>query len=321
MKRVVIIVCCYNNKDIISSCLDCIKRQSFRNFSCVVVDDHSTDGTREFIRKQYPWVNLMVREKNFGPSINRNFAIRKTKSEYVVTMDSDAELTPNWLAEQVKLLDSNKDIGIASCKLLYASDNKTINAAGGDMFTIGIGFDSGSGKSAKLFKKPRETAYACSAAMIVRRKMLDRIGLFDGTYFYGHEDADLGWRANLAGWRVVYNPKAIAYHAVNRTVRTLGNRIVFHCVKNRLRSVLKNYSWWNTIWYGGILLAISAADVVFRAPRWPKLKALLWNVVKLPDTLRERWKTQATRKKSDREIMRLFTPTTLNALLRSTKSR
>jgi GT2 family glycosyltransferase len=319
MPRVTIIVCCYNNKDIISTCLDAIKRQSFRNFSCVVVDDNSSDGTQDYIRKRYPWVNLIARKQNFGPSINRNFAIQKTKSDYVATLDSDVELRPNWLSEQVKLLDGNKDIGIASSKLLFASNRKKINSAGGGMFTIGIGFDRGTGQNTKSFTKPEDVAYACSAAMVVRRKMLDKIGLFDETYFYGNEDTDLGWRANLAGWRVAYNPKAVAYHAVNSTIKSLGKRIVFHGVKNRIRSVLKNYSFWNALWFGSILCAISAADAVVRVPRWPKIKALIWNIVLLPSTLKERRKVQATRKKKDSEIMRLFTPTTLRTLLRSAK--
>lgn len=309
MAKVDIIICAYNNKEIIRKCLDQVRAQSFKKYSCTVVDDASTDGTADFIKKNYKWVKVLRKKENSGPSISRNLGIKSTHSRYVVVMDSDVFLTKNWLAEQVKFLDEDEEAGIAGSKLIYASNKNKINSVGGALMTCGIGFDVGSGEKSdsKKFSEIKQYIYVCSAAMVMRRTLLQKSGMFDDTFFYGHEDTDLGWRANIAGWKVFYNPKAVAYHNVSETMSKRSSLLYYYAAKNRIRAVIKNYEWFNVIRYLSLLLILTLGDIIFRPYRLVKLKALWWNITNLGSTLKERKKVQKTRKKSDFELMHLFT--------------
>ncbi len=308
MHKLDIIICTYNNKDSIGKCLDAVRAQSFKKYTCTVVDDASSDGTADFVKKTYKWVKVIQKKENSGPSINRNMGIKSTHGKYVVVMDSDVFLTRNWLKEQVKLMDEDSETGIVGSKLIYASNKNKLNSVGGALMTCGIGFDVGSGEKSdsKKFSEIKQYVYVCSAAMIIRRSMLQKIGQFDNTFFYGHEDTDLGWRANIAGWTVFYNPKAVAYHSVSETMRKRSSLLYYYAAKNRIRSVIKNYEWFNVIRYLALLLILTLGDIIFRPYRLVKLKALWWNITHLGSTLKERKKVQKTRKKFDFELAPLF---------------
>ena len=122
-----ILVFTYNNEAIIHRCLDSIKKQSYRKFKCIVVDDNSTDRTIEIIKKKYPWVKVCKKESNTGPALSRNIGIKKTRNEYIAMLDSDVELSKDWLEKQAKLIESDESIDIIGSKLLF--HNKKINSS------------------------------------------------------------------------------------------------------------------------------------------------------------------------------------------------
>lgn len=298
-----IIVCSRNNRDIICRCLDSIKQQTTKNYTCILVDDCSTDGTAQFVEEKYPWVRVIRKERPTGPSASRNSAIRATQSEFIATVDSDAQLDRNWLGEQLALMKSDSRIGIAASKILYSWDKKRINSCGGSMTKLGFGFDRLSGSSDRALKIQR-VLYGHSAAMMVRRRMLDDIGLFDETYFYGNEDTDLGWRANIAGWEVVFNPRATAYHDENATIKNMSWHAAFHGTKNRTRSMIKNYSVSSLAKYLPMHLLLVAGKTTTSDKKSARLSAMLWNFAHIFSTLHERQKVQGTRKISDSDLMR-----------------
>ncbi|MBI5061126.1 MAG: glycosyltransferase [Candidatus Aenigmarchaeota archaeon] len=208
-KNVDILVFSYNNENVIGACLDSISRQTYKNFTCTLVDDCSTDNTVSIARKKYP------------------------------------------------------------CKI-------------------------------------EQIMYACSAAWIMRRSVIEKIGLFDDTYFYPHEDTDFCWRANLAGFHVIYNPDAVAYHRVGDSTKKMSDKVAFHVTKNRIRSMLKNYESKNIIKYLPLHLFLIGANIVVAGKGISKIKGLLWNIKNIEDTLNERNAVRKTRKRSDKELKSLF---------------
>ncbi|MBI4439681.1 glycosyltransferase family 2 protein [Candidatus Woesearchaeota archaeon] len=304
--RVNIIICTFNNKDIIGKVLKSVKLQSYRNYDCTVIDDNSSDGLLEYARSEYPWVKVVRKKSNTGPSASRNLGINITRGKYIATLDSDVELSRDWLAKIVRFMEADSKIGIAASKLLYSRDRKKINSAGGTMTKSGIGKDIGRGKNSQSFAKRSEVFYACSAAMMVRRDLIKKIGGFDDSYFYGHEDTDLGWRAHIAGYRVVYNPNAIAYHDVSRTISKEPEMVAFNGVKNRIRSILKNYEMWDALKYVALYKILLLGDIAIHGNRIPKIKAVFWNIRHVTDTLRERRKVQKTRKVADEKLFGLM---------------
>lgn len=302
------VITTYNNRDIISACIKSIKAQSYKDFSIIVVDDCSTDGTPEHIEKKFRSVRVISKSAQSGPSISRNIGINTSDSEYIAFLDSDVELDKNWLSNLLKEIEKNGKIGIIGGKLLL-NDGKKINSAGGAMSRTGFGYDIGAGEPASSHNLAKEVMYMCSAAMLVRRSMLDEIGDFDETYFYGHEDTDIGWRANLAGYMVVYFPKAIAYHKLGQTVKSMSDRVYFNTTKNRIRSIIKNYNLANALLYLALNKILTLGIIVFSSRgRQARLKGFFWNLSHLGDTLKERRKVQGTRKKKDKDLSHLFSP-------------
>jgi GT2 family glycosyltransferase len=143
---------------------------------------------------------------------------------------------------------------------------------------------------------------------MVRRDLLTRIGLFDDAFYFGFEDSDFGWRANLAGFRCVCLPALVAFHHSTPTGRTAGRTIVFHYSKNRLRSMLKNYSASSLATYLPLYLMYTAGELMLRPSRRERCKALAWNLAALGETWRERARVQSLRQRSDRELFPYFSP-------------
>jgi GT2 family glycosyltransferase len=297
-----------NNRAIIVPTLEAIERQTIRRFTCTVVDGCSSDGTPDLVRERFPWVRVIVKESDSGPSNSRNIGFRQGSAEYAAFVDSDIVLDPGWAEQQIALMNADGRIGIAGGKLLHSEKPGILYAAYGVMSRYGMGWDGGRAQPAAAFDKVRPCLWVNSSAMAVRRGALDEIGGFDDAMFLGCEDLDLGWRANLMGWKAIFNPAACAIHKVHGTLdpATMSRRLVFLIWKNRLRSAFVNYGTWSLCRYTSIFLAFSIADAFVRTPRREKFAALRWNLANLGDTWsRRRW-VQSRRKVGDRALWPLF---------------
>jgi len=303
---VAIVIPAHNNRGIIDACLASIRGQTYGDWECLVVDDASEDGTADWIRSRHAWVKVLESGTNLGPAHCRNMAVSRSPAEFIAFLDSDVILHPRWLEYTVGFLRANRDVAMVGGKLLYASNQAMVNSLGGAMSRIGLAWNEHEGATDVLPCKPVESLFVCSAAAMVRRDCFEMAGGFDETFFYGYEDSDLGWSLNLLGFRVVSIPEAVAYHGVSETIGKMGERMVFHYCKNRLRSMLKNYGTACLARYLPIYLLYSVADAAARPPRLAKLRALAWNIHALRDTLRRRRKTQVERKLRDSDVGRLF---------------
>ena len=270
MTTVDIIVCTRNNKAIISEILNSIQSQSFKDFDCSIIDDNSTDGTTEFVRQKFPWVDCIKVQQCSGPSQNRNVAIRCGKAELIVTLDSDVRLESNWLESMVGFMESNPKIGVADSKLVPSTENTFYED------------------------------YACTAALIMKREVFVEVNGFDETFFYGLEDTDFSLRAKKKGWLVGHNYETIAWHRVNYTIKRMDGSVKrFHYWKNYIRLVLKNSSKQRLLWQlpalGIRLSVLFVKDVAVRKNALSIPKAVAWNVAVLSDTLRRRKYAQKNR--------------------------
>jgi GT2 family glycosyltransferase len=297
-----------NNRAIIGPTLEAIARQTVERFTCTVVDGCSTDGTPQLVRERFPWVRVVVKESDTGPSNSRNIGFRQGSAEYAAFVDSDIVLDPRWAEQQIALLNSDRGIALAGGKLLHSEKPGMLYAAYGVMSRYGMGWDGGRAQPAAAFDKTRQCLWVNSSAMAVRRSALDQTGGFDDAMFLGCEDSDLGWRANILGWKVMFNPAASAVHKIHGTLdpATMSRRLVFLIWKNRLRSALVNYSAGSLWRYTSVFLAFSVADAFVRAPRKEKLEALHWNLTNLRDTWSRRKWVQSRRQVADRALWPLF---------------
>lgn len=229
-KSVVVVIPNWNGAEDLPIAINSILAQSFEDFLLAVVDNGSTDDSQKVI-EQYqakdPRVRGIYLDKNYGYTGGVNpgmeLAIREG-AEFVAPFNNDAAADKDWLKHLVQFLQKNPKYGIAACTLLHA-DGKTIDSTA-DQYTIwGIPFPRGRDEPASVsYDQDTEIFGASGGASLYRVSMLKEIGIFDQDFFAYYEDIDLSFRAQLAGWKVAYVPKAVVYHEQGKTSARLGKR-------------------------------------------------------------------------------------------------
>jgi GT2 family glycosyltransferase len=281
----------------------------------VVVDNLSTDGTPDWVEElqvRAPYrVTLVRQEIDGGPASSRSAGWRVSRGQILVFLDSDIEPIDQWIEIAVAFLEENPDTGMVGGILVYASRPDLVNIYGGALTPLGLGWDGYTACLAAEVPRRLDLLWTPTAALAVRREVFERVGSFDETYYYSYEDSDFGWRANLAGFRCACLSELVAKHDSLPTLRPAGATIVFHASKNRLRSLLKNYSTASMLRYLPLHLTYALAEAAARPNHAARFRALWWNLLNLGETWRERKKVQATRRCSDTELRPLFTASLL----------
>lgn len=309
-----IVIPTFNRLPDLRRTMDAIFQQSVpaTEFEVIVVDNSSTDGTQAWVESLAATGHAnvrYVRKIPEGPAAARNTGIRHARGEFVLFVDSDVVLQPNWIAIALKAMRANPGLGCLGGAVVYAHATARLNAYGGEISPIGLAWDTAEGEPLSAAAEPRTCLWLNCSAMFARTALLRDVGAFDPDYFYGYEDSDLGWRVNLAGYFVEVIPELVVTHHVDPNTGPSNPKIVFHYTKNRLRSVIKNYGLRSLFTLGTAAFAVTLVDSMLRAPHAPKLKAVIWNIAALPSTLRARRTIQKNRRLPDRKLAPLFAPT------------
>lgn len=231
----------WNGKKFLKTCLDSLKRQTFKDFEVIVVDNGSTDESLEFLRENYPEVNVIGLSSNRGFSAAVNEGIKRSAGEFIALLNNDTEVDPRWLEELHRGLVDNPSAGSCAPKILFFHERDTIASVGIQYHRDGTASDRGRGaKDQRQYDEMCEVFGASGAAALYRKSMFDRIGLLDEDFFAFYEDVDLSFRAQLAGYKCVYQPKAIVYHVAGGTVSREKPRNRYLCDRNLIRVLIKN---------------------------------------------------------------------------------
>ena len=197
-----------------------LRAQSFRDFRTVVVDNGSADGSVEFIRAEFPEVQIVALPVNVGFAAGMNVGIRAAAGACIVALNNDTEVDPQWLEQMVRAIDDHPDFSVFASKIMDFKQRDIFDSIGDGYAHSGLSFklaakcrDDGS------FTEPFEVFGACAAACSYRRAMLDDIGLYDEDFFAYMEDVDLCIRARLAGYLCLAVPNAVVYHVGSATSR------------------------------------------------------------------------------------------------------
>jgi hypothetical protein len=309
--KIDIVVCNYKNKELTAKCLDSLLDSTYIDYNIILVDDHSPDDSVDYFRRHYPGITVIENKANLGPAAARNKGIDSGRAEYVVTMDNDAVLSKTWLAEMVRLMDSNGNVGQAVGKILFAGMPEKIAAAGGSILFRGKGYDIGIGaeSSDPKYNQRRQVLYACSASMIIRRSVLEKIGGFCEKYYHGYEDTDLSLRVNIAGYQVVYQPNSVSYHGLSVTVnKTIGNkRTGYLWMRNRLLIMLRNYPALLLIRSLPLNIRFNIAHCLRQpADLQPFMKSLVSIIINSFDIFHARMRNSRLKKISNNQLEQLF---------------
>jgi GT2 family glycosyltransferase len=241
LKRVSVIIPNWNGVDLIGPCLESLYRQVFDDFDIIVVDNGSNDGSVSVIEKKFPQVIIVRFDENRGFSAAVNAGIAASRSPYICLLNNDTEVDRRWLEEMVAALDAHPQVGSAASKILFFSDRSSVNSAGDEFSLFGVPYQRRRTRGDEaLFNQPQFVFSACGAAALYRRELFQSIGLFDETFFAYQEDVDLGFRAQLLGYRCLFVPGAIVYHKSRTTSSKVSGLRIYLNQRNKYFVLIKN---------------------------------------------------------------------------------
>jgi GT2 family glycosyltransferase len=294
-----VIIVNYNGLRFAEACLRSVLDTDYPNFEVVVVDNGSTDGSYEVLRRSYgfdPRVKLIPNYRNLGYAQANNVGYRNSVGEVIVFLNIDTEVDHRWLAELVRALLSSKSVGGAQSKLMSLADREFIQSIGHCVDRLGfvyprVFYQSGSDDAQELF-------YAEGASMGFKRSVIESVSLdgnpFDPDYFFYYEDNDLCWRVRLNGHGIIFVPSSIVYHLGGGCVpSTFRYRATFSFTKNKISTLIKNYSLGNLLCIVPPVLFLEFVRSVTLLPRHPldalaRMGALVWTALNLRGIWRKR---------------------------------
>ena len=246
--RVSVVVPNYNGIAFVEACLRTLLADAPKA-DILLVDNGSTDGSRELVEECFPEVRVIALDRNYGFCRAANEGMRAATSPYVILLNNDTEVLPGFTRALVSALQMNPTAFSAGAKMILLHDQEKIDDAGNFYCALGWAFARGKDKPVEYYEKPDEIFAACGGAVIYRKAALERIGYLDEAHFAYLEDIDLGWRAKIAGWKNLYVPSAKVLHVGSGTS---GSR--YNAFKVRLSSRNSVYLAWKNMPAPQILL-------------------------------------------------------------------
>ena len=245
-KKVAITILTMNKKHLIDDCLSTLRKNtSYKNYRTIVVDNASTDGTAELIKKKFKWVDLIVNNENLGFARGQNvgikFAVEKYDPDYVFLLNDDTQMIQkDWLTKMVEAAESDYDVGIVGCRLIYSDGKLQFFAKNHEVHLIQKN-DPREYSDEGIIQDVNSTI---GATFLIKKRLIDKIGLIDPGYYpiYGDE-IDYCERAKKNGFKIRYTPYATIVHLGAQTIDPKKSLKVWELQKRAsIRLELINYS-------------------------------------------------------------------------------
>ena len=312
MNRLAIIVLNWNGADDALNCVESLQQQTLRP-EIIIVDNNSSDDSVErfedHVKSQKKDAPILIKNSQnlgFAGGINTGLVhARKQGFEYIGVLNPDAIADKHWLKSLYTELTSHPSAGIAT-GLLLRRDGNTIDTSGDFYTTWGLpGPRNRDEPTVNAPNQPGEIFGATGGGALYRTAMLNDIGLFDEDFFMYYEDVDLSFRAQLAGWKVRYTPKAIAYHKVGASSQKVPGLAVFNTFKNLPLVLIKNVPG-RLFWTIGARFFLTYwlifASAIRHGNGCPAFRGIFASLIRQPRAWVHRVKIQRNRKVSIKYI-------------------
>lgn len=306
-----------NGRLVLKDCLDSLGKIKYPRWELILVDNGSTDGS-ETLPQDYKSLagryKLIKNKTNLGFAVANNQGYKLSKGDYVLLLNNDTKVTPGFLTFLVERMENDDSLGVVQPKIYSMRKHGYLDNAGSFPTRIGFFYHWGFlEKDRREFEREREIFAAKGACMLIRKSVIEEVGLFDPEFFSYFEETDFCWRVLLAGYKVLFYPKAKIYHMVGFTIRKLDvSNINFHYYKNRISSLIKNLEEKSLLTFLPLHILVSFGIFSAFLLRLKSknstviLKSFAWNLLNLPEILKKRKKVQRTRKVSDKELFNEF---------------
>lgn len=242
----VVVVLNWNGRSYLRDCLRSVLDQSYPWSRVLVVDNASTDGSKEIVSDEFPEVRLLPLPENrhFARGTNAGIreALRDPQCAYAVTLNNDTRVDREWLASLVR--ETADGVGTVASKLLLMDRPRILNSAGLCIAPDGSGMDRGWNEVDEgQYDASGDVFGASAGAALYRREVLESVGLFDEDFLAYYEDLDLAWRARIAGWTSRFAPRAIVHHKFSASHGRGSPLKTYLCERNRIWNLVQNYPW------------------------------------------------------------------------------
>ena len=237
-----IIILNYNAGNLLTNCVDSIKKTNYDNYEIIIVDNDSNDSSHLECSKKFPEINLIENKENSGYCEGNNVGIRKAKGDYIIILNPDTLVDPNWIKELILAYKKYGD-GLYQPKFLTTTDHRTLMSTGNMIHLFGFGFSRGKGEfDDGKFNEHQIIGYASGTCLFSKSKIFNKLNLFDPFLFAYHDDLDLCWRGALVNIPSHYAPKAIVYHPPEGFSFKWNNFKFYLLERNRQYCILTHYS-------------------------------------------------------------------------------
>ena len=304
-----IIILNYNAGKLLEECIDSIYKSNYKNFEIIVVDNNSKDNSHIACNEKFSSINLIENKKNLGYCEGNNVGIRNGNGEFVIILNPDTIVDPNWINELLNGYQKFGD-GIYQPKFLTI-DNKSIIQSTGNMIQLfGFGYSRNKGdKDENQFNSIESINYASGTCLFTSKQIFTKLDLFDSFLFAYHDDLDLCWRASMQGIQSYYVPTSIVFHPSEGFSFKWSNFKFFLLERNRLYCLFTHYSHSTILKFLPSLILVDIAVSFFYLKNGlfsEKIKASL-NILKNSGTIQSRYnEIQKKRIINDKEIISYF---------------
>ena len=251
-KNVHIIVLNWNGRDDTLECLKSLQQINYDNYKIIVVDNGSEDGSVFEIKKNFPEMKIIENKRNLGFAGGNNIGMKyavENEADYVLLINNDTTVDKNFLSELVEMGESDKKIGAVGSKIYFHSEPNRIWFAGGKVNWLKnkgthLGLDEIDNGQ---YDKIREVDYLTGCCLLIKREVIEKIGVLAEDYFLYYEDTDFSARVKNAGYKIIYVPKSKIYHKISRSTKPGSPSYIYYHVRNGLVMAKRNGSFLSKI--------------------------------------------------------------------------
>ena len=307
----------WNGIDVLSECLDSLKKTNFDFFEIIVSDNASSDGSQAWVKENHPDIILVENDKNYGYAGGCNRGVNLAKGKYLLFLNNDTIQDPNWLQPLVDRLESDSSIAAVQPKILNYYKRDVFDYAGGSggfMDIFCFPFARGrvflnQEKDTGQYDEAQSCFWASGTAMMVRKNIFESAGKFDETFFAHMEEIDLCWRLQAMGHEVWAEPASVVYHKNAVSLPMHSHRKYYLNHRNSLLMLFGNYSIPVAFYVGFIRLMLEFVALGYSIIKmdWNHvtgiLRALGWILIHPITVIKKRSRFTQVRKVKDKIIM------------------
>ena len=236
-----IIILNYNAGELLLNCVDSVFKSVYTNFEVLVVDNLSTDNSHVICKEKFEKIQLIENKENLGYCEGNNVGIRNANGEFIVILNPDTVVEPNWLNHLMSAYSEFGE-GLYQPKFFSLNEKLVLQGTGNMLHIFGFGFARDKGKiNEEKIESVEKIGYASGTCLFTSKIVLDKIGLLDSFLFLYHDDLDLGWRAAHLGIDSFYVPKSIIYHVESYSIKWSPKKF-YWLERNRKYCLLTHYS-------------------------------------------------------------------------------